>query len=168
VTHSAPHTLALAEAFLASLHEAGLAGHETGLAFSLIYDYKLGFALSSPDSVNEQRVRDPATRRRLHAFLRSLPADRFPTLAGLGESVWTDNSDERFTASLNTIIDGLETARRRHRRSKTAPPLTIAGQPRAGARRPREPRHTKGDPEPADLNRRRAASRPTASGKEAR
>jgi AcrR family transcriptional regulator len=116
-----PHTLALAEAFLAALREAGLPGHETGLAFSLIYDYTLGFALSSPTSVNEQRVRDPATRKRLHAFLRSLPADRFPTLVGLGESVWTDNSDERFIASLDTIIDGLQTARRRHRRSKVAP-----------------------------------------------
>jgi len=110
-----PHTLALAEAFLASLREAGLPEDETGLAFSLIYDYTLGFALSSPASVTQQRVRDPATRKRLHAFLRSLPADRFPTLVGLGESVWTDNSDERFTASLDTIIDGLEAARRRHR-----------------------------------------------------
>jgi TetR/AcrR family transcriptional regulator, tetracycline repressor protein len=130
-----PHTLALAEAFLASLNEAGLPRHETGLAFSLIYDYTLGFALSSPSSVNEQRVRDPATRKRLHAFLRSLPADGFPTLVALGESVWTDNSDERFTASLDTIIDGLETARRRHRRSKTAPPPTIAEHERAGAPR---------------------------------
>jgi Tetracyclin repressor-like, C-terminal domain len=76
----------------------------------LIYDYTLGFALSSPASVNEQRVRDPATRIRLHAFLRSLPADRFPTLVDLGESVWTDNSDERFTGSLDTIINGLEAA----------------------------------------------------------
>jgi AcrR family transcriptional regulator len=115
-----PHTLALAEAFLAALREAGLPGHETGLAFSLIYDYTLGFALSSPTSVNEQRVRDPATRKRLHAFLRSLPVDRFPTLVGLGDSVWTDNSDERFTAGLDTIVDGLEAARRRHRRSKAA------------------------------------------------
>jgi AcrR family transcriptional regulator len=124
-----PHSLALAEAFLATLHEAGLPNHETGLAFSLIYDYTLGFALSSPSSVNEQRVRDPATRDRLHAFLRSLPADRFPTLAGLGESVWIDNSDERFTSGLDTIINGLETARRRHRRRgapQAATPTTTA------------------------------------------
>jgi AcrR family transcriptional regulator len=134
-----PHTLALAEAFLASLREAGLPRHETGLAFSLIYDYTLGFALSSPSSVNQKRVRDPATRKRLHAFLTSLPADRFPTLVGLGETVWTDNSDERFTASLDTIIDGLETARRRHRPSKTAPPPTTAGQPHTGARGPANP-----------------------------
>jgi AcrR family transcriptional regulator len=117
-----PHSLALAEAFLATLHEAGLPKHETGLAFSLIYDYTLGFALTSPSSVNEQRVRDPATRTRLHAFLQSLPADRFPTLVDLGESVWIDNSDERFATSLDIIIDGLETARRRHRRGGARKP----------------------------------------------
>jgi AcrR family transcriptional regulator len=111
-----PHSLALADAFLALLHEAGLPERETGLAFSLVYDYTLGFALSSPTSVNEQRVRDAATRGKLHAFLRSLPADRFPSLVALGEYVWVDNRDERFTAGLDTLVDGLESARRRHRR----------------------------------------------------
>jgi AcrR family transcriptional regulator len=113
-----PHSLALAEAFLAPLHAAGLPARETGLAFSMLYDYTLGFALSSPTSINEQRVRDTATRRRLHAFFRSLPADRFPTLVGLGEHVWVDNRDERFTAGLDTLVDGLETERRRRRRSQ--------------------------------------------------
>jgi AcrR family transcriptional regulator len=114
-----PHSLALAEAFLATLQKAGLPDHQTGLAYSLIYDYTLGFALSSPSSINEQRVRDPATRNRLHTFLQSLPADRFPTLANLGESIWIDNSDERFATSLDTIINGLETAQRRHRRAQS-------------------------------------------------
>ena len=111
-----PHSLALAEAFLAPLHEAGLPEQDTGLAFSLVYDYTLGFALSSPTSVNEQRVRDAATRGKLHAFLRSLPPDRFPALVALGEYVWLDNRDERFTAGLDTLVDGLEAARRRRRR----------------------------------------------------
>jgi AcrR family transcriptional regulator len=133
-----PHSLALAEAFLATLHDAGLPNHETGLAFSLIYDYTLGFALSSSSSVNEQRVRDGATRKRLHAFLRSLPADRFPTLAGLGESVWIDNSDERFATSLDTIIDGLETARRRYRRHGAQHPAA----PTTAGRRPANTQHT--------------------------
>lgn len=110
-----PHSLALAEAFLAPLQLAGLPERVTGLAFSLVYDYTLGFALSSPASANEQRVRDIATRSKLHAFLRSLPADRFPALVALGEYVWIDNRDERFTAGLNTLVDGLEAARRRHR-----------------------------------------------------
>ena len=103
-----PHSLALAEAFLAPLYAVGLPERETGLAFSLVYDYTLGFALSSPNSVNEQRVQDTETRNKLHAFLQSLPADRFPTLVALGEHVWLDNRDERFAA-------GLEHPRRRTR-----------------------------------------------------
>jgi AcrR family transcriptional regulator len=113
-----PHSLALAEAFLAPLHAAGLPARQTGLAFCLLYDYTLGFALSSPSSTNEQRVRDAATRTKLHAFLRSLPADRFPTLAALGEHVWADNRDERFATGLDTLLDGLQAARRRQRRSQ--------------------------------------------------
>jgi len=117
-----PHSLALAEAFLAPLREAGLPDRPTGLAFSLVYDYTLGFALSSPTSVNEQRVRDAATRRELHAFLRSLPVDRFPALVALGPHVWADNRDERFTTGLDTLVDGLEAARRRHRRAGSGRP----------------------------------------------
>lgn len=107
-----PHSLALAEAFLAPLHAAGLADRDIGLAFSLIYDYTLGFAFSSSTSTNEQRVQDTETRTKLHAFLRSLPADRFPTLVALGEHVWLDNRDERFAAGLHTLVAGLETAAR--------------------------------------------------------
>lgn len=103
-----PHSLALAEAFLAPLHEAGLPPRQAGLAYSLIYGFTLGFALDDPSSVNEQRVRDGATRAELHAFLRTLPSDRFPTLVALNEHVWVDNRDERFTTALDTILHGLE------------------------------------------------------------
>ncbi len=105
-----PHSLALAEAFLAALQQAGLPARETAQAFSLIYDYTLGFALSDRTTVNEQRVQDPATRRRLHEFFRSLPADRFPALAALGEHVWSGDRDQRFSAGLDTILAGLRTA----------------------------------------------------------
>jgi AcrR family transcriptional regulator len=111
-----PHSLALAEALLAPLQAAGLPERETALAFSLIYDYTLGFALSDRTTVNEQRVQDTATRHRLHAFFRSLPADHFPALAALGEHIWADNRDQRFTTSLDTLLAGLETARRRNGR----------------------------------------------------
>ena len=113
-----PHSLALAEAFLAPLHAGGLPPRETGLAFSLLYDYTLGFALSGPTSINEQRLRDAATRSRLHTFLRSLPPDRFPALVALGARIWVDNRDERFTAGLDTLIDGLQAERRRRQRSR--------------------------------------------------
>jgi AcrR family transcriptional regulator len=107
-----PNSLALAEAFLGPLQTAGFADREAGLAFFLLVDYTIGFAVSSPaTSVNEQRVRDQATRSQLHQFFRSLPPERFPTLVALGEHIWVDNRDERFTAGLQVLVDGLEHAR---------------------------------------------------------
>jgi TetR/AcrR family tetracycline transcriptional repressor len=107
-----PHSLTLAEAFLGPLQAAGFADREAGLAFFLLVDYTVGFAVSgTPTAVNEQRVRDPAVRSQLHAFFRSLPPDRFPALVALGEHVWVDNRDERFTAGLDVLVGGLEHAR---------------------------------------------------------
>ncbi|MFL6222226.1 MAG: TetR/AcrR family transcriptional regulator [Actinomycetes bacterium] len=107
-----PHSLALAEAFLSPLLATGFADRDAGLAFFLLVDYTIGFAVSgTPTSVNEQRVRDPAVRTQLHQFFRSLPPDRFPALVAVGEHVWVDNRDERFTAGLDVLIAGLEHAR---------------------------------------------------------
>jgi AcrR family transcriptional regulator len=107
-----PHSLAVAEAFLAPLHQAGLPGRQAGLAFRLVYDYTVGFALSDPTSPGEQRLQDTATRRELHAFLRSLPASRFPELVALGAYAWTGDRDQRFTAGLDTLISGVRAAQR--------------------------------------------------------
>jgi AcrR family transcriptional regulator len=107
-----PHSLALAEAFLAPLRAAAFPDREAGLAFFLLVDYTVGFAVSSSrTSVNEQRVRDAATRTQLHEFFRSLPPERFPALVALGEHVWLDNRDQRFTAGLDVLVDGLAHAR---------------------------------------------------------
>ena len=97
---------------VAPLQAAGLPPRQTALAFSLIYDYTLGFALSDRTTTNEQRVNDTTTRHQLHAFFRSLPADRFPLLAALGEHIWAGNRDQRFTASLDTLLSGIQTAHR--------------------------------------------------------
>ena len=51
---------------------------QTALAFSLIYDYAVGFALSDRSTVNEQRVQDPATRLRLHTSSDRCPPASFP------------------------------------------------------------------------------------------
>ncbi len=107
-----PASLALAEAFLAPLHAAGLPGRQAALAFRLIYDYTLGFALADPASPAEQRLRDTATRQQLHAFLRSLPAGRFPTLAAHGVHAWVGDRDQRFAAGLDTLLRGLQADQR--------------------------------------------------------
>ena len=123
-----PHSLALAEAFLAPLQAAGFGDRQAGLAFFLLVDYTVGFAVSSPrTSINEQRVRDAAIRTQLHEFFRSLPPDRFPALVALGEHVWVDNREERFTAGLDVLADGLEQARRSlHRPALGGRPTTIS------------------------------------------
>jgi AcrR family transcriptional regulator len=117
-----PHSLALAEAFLGPLRAAGFGDREAGLAFFLLVDYTIGFAVSGPPtSINEQRVRDPAIRSQLHQFFGSLPPERFPALVALGEHVWVDNRDERFTAGLQVLVDGLEHARRSPHRPALGP-----------------------------------------------
>jgi AcrR family transcriptional regulator len=134
-----PHSLALAEAFLLPLQAAGFADREAGLAFFLLVDYTIGFAVSSPaTSVNEQRVRDTAIRTQLHEFFRSLPPDRFPALVALGEHVWVDNRDQRFTAGLQVLVDGLEHARRSpHRPALGGRPTTTTRTTR-GRQRPQQ------------------------------
>jgi AcrR family transcriptional regulator len=133
-----PHSLALAEALLSPLQTAGFGDREAGLAFFLLVDYTIGFAVSSPaTSVNEQRVRDHAIRAQLHQFFRSLPPDRFPTLVALGEHVWVDNRDERFTAGLQVLVDGLEQARNSHHRPALRARPTTTRPPR-GRQHPRQ------------------------------
>jgi AcrR family transcriptional regulator len=103
-----PASLAVAEAFLAPLSAAGLPSRQAALAFRLVYDYTVGFALGDPTSPAEQRLRDTATRRELHAFLRSLPADRFPAVAAYGAYAWANDRDQRFNSGLDTLFRGLQ------------------------------------------------------------
>ena len=124
-----PASLALAEAFLAPLRAAGLPGRQAAWAFRLIYDYTIGFALSDPTSPGGQRVQDAATRAELHAFLRSLPASRFPALAALGAYAWADDRDQRFTVSLDTLIAGLQATLRPRTRDASRPAQTGPARP---------------------------------------
>ena len=119
-----PAALTLAEAFLAPLRASGMPGRQAALAFRLVYDYTVGFALGDPTSPAEQRLRDTATRRELHAFLRSLPADRFPTLAEYGTYAWANDRDQRFNSGLNTLVRGLQAGP-----GPAAAPTTATGRP---------------------------------------
>ena len=107
-----PASLTLAESFLAPLSAAGLPGRQAALAFRLVYDYTVGFALGDPTSPAERRLRDTATRQELHAFLRALPASRFPALAAYGTHAWANDRDQRFSSGLDTILRGLRAAAR--------------------------------------------------------
>src|SRR5690349_24842286 len=102
-----PHSLAVAEAFLTALQPTELTVHEAAMGYHLIHDYTVGFALADRASTTEERLQDPATRRQLLHFLRSLPVDRFPLLGSMGELIWLEDRDERFSANLQTLVRGL-------------------------------------------------------------
>jgi AcrR family transcriptional regulator len=106
-----PTSLDLAEAFLAPLLASGLPGREAALAFRVLYDYTLGFALADPTSPAEQRLRDTATREQLHAFFHALPIDRFPALSAYGLHAWDGDRDQRFCAGLEMLLRGIEASR---------------------------------------------------------
>jgi hypothetical protein len=126
-----PASLALAEAFLGSLHRAGLPAREAALAFRLIYDYTAGFALADPTSPAEQRLADPATRKELHTFLRALPASRFPALAAHGALAWTNDRDQRFRSGLKTLLRGVQEGLRPDASGPAGTHDTVAPEPPA-------------------------------------
>ena len=67
--------------------------------YDLIIDAVLGEVDCRADPAlpwASQRLRDTATREQLDAFLRSLPASRFPALAAHGTHAWAGDRDERF------------------------------------------------------------------------
>ena len=78
------------------------------LGFAPVYDYTLGFTLGDPTSPAEQRLRDTATREELYAFLRALPASRFPVLAAEGPHAWAEDRQLCEVAAVQwEIADGL-------------------------------------------------------------
>ena len=123
-----PSSLTVAEAFLAPLRAAGLPGRQAALAFRLVYDYTVGFALGDPTSPAEQRLRDTATRQELHALLRALPASRFPTLAADGIYAWANDRDERFRSGLETLLRGLQALTLETGRPGSTAPDSVRGE----------------------------------------
>lgn len=92
---------------------AFLSGSFPGLALPFVPGQEVaGIALADPTSPAEQRLRDTATREQLHAFFRALPATRFPALAVCGIHAWDGDRDQRFAASLDTLLRGIEVYRR--------------------------------------------------------
>ena len=106
-----PASLALAEAFLAALHAATCrAPGRPGLPSHLRLHPRL-----RPGRPRLARRATPWRQRgqtATYAFLRSLPASSFPTLATHGTHAWADDREERFTLGLDTLICGLQAAQR--------------------------------------------------------
>ncbi|HEX4063942.1 MAG TPA: TetR/AcrR family transcriptional regulator [Streptosporangiaceae bacterium] len=104
-----PNRLRLAERVLAILIAAGLPGRTAGLAVDRLhlyidadaYEGWLHTARAKAGLSAEEYIGS------IREYYRQLPADRFPLLAGLADTLMSGDSAERFEFGLGLLIDGL-------------------------------------------------------------
>lgn len=97
-----PHWLAVADAAVRAVVDAGLPAEETGDALQVLVGYLMGFALD--EAVQPGAPGDPGYEE----FLRGLPSDRFPTLTRMAALLSHPDTDRQFGYGLAFLLDGLE------------------------------------------------------------
>lgn len=104
-----PNRLRLAERVLAILLAAGLSDRAAGWAVDRLhlyidadaYEGWLHTARAKAGLSAEEYIGS------IREYYRQLPADRFPIISDLADTLMSGDSDERFEFGLNLIIDGL-------------------------------------------------------------
>jgi AcrR family transcriptional regulator len=96
-----PNSLPVMERTLAILKAAGLPARVISYASDMFALYVGGFAFE--EGLGHEG--DPA---QLGAYWASLPADRFPTLAGMASELVHGDADERFEFAIELLVRGLE------------------------------------------------------------
>lgn len=102
-----PEGLRFAERCFSVLLRAGFRPDEAASAYRLLFTYLFGFAGLSPQRRAEEDRRQAAT------IIRSLPADRYPSMTAHPEECSQAMAgQQRFDYGLQRILDGLETHQR--------------------------------------------------------
>jgi AcrR family transcriptional regulator len=117
-----PHSLALAEAFLSPLQTAGFADHQAAWPSSSCSTAPS--ALPSAALVPRSTSSASATRRSEPSCTSSsapCPPTASQPWSPSAKHVWVDNRDERFSAGLQVLVDGLQHARRSPHRPALGP-----------------------------------------------
>ncbi len=109
-----PNRLRTIEQVLAVLRAAGFADRDVADAGWVLNTYVTGFVF---DEVQQSTPAGPETRAQIEQLFRSLPVDRYPTLAALAALLTDPDMSQRFEYGLQLMLDGLEArARPRPRR----------------------------------------------------
>jgi AcrR family transcriptional regulator len=104
---SGPNSLVLAEAILTLLRAGGLPDRVTAFGVELVFLQINAIVLDEaayPDDIKAQ-MREQTSQ--YHAYLASLPTDRFPNLTDLADTLTAGNTDDRFDFRMRVLIDGL-------------------------------------------------------------
>ncbi|MFD7977042.1 TetR/AcrR family transcriptional regulator [Streptomyces sp. NPDC059071] len=104
-----PNALALGEALLTALADAGLDREEAARASYLLIVQVLGaIALEAAELPSPAPAPPAAERvRARRAQLRAVPADRYPRTAEAADTIATFVSDEQFAWGLDRVLDGI-------------------------------------------------------------
>ena len=97
--------VAMFERLLTILLEAGLTPEAAFDAYMILYEYLLGFAAvanRSPEFIEIQRQGT--------LYLRSLPAERFPSIARVAPVIGSHSAEQQFEIGLAAVIDGIADA----------------------------------------------------------
>jgi len=98
---SGPNSLPVMERSLAILKAAGLPARVISYAADMFALYVGGFAY-------EEGLGHDSDPAEIGAYWASLPADRFPTLAGMASELVEGDADERFEFAIDLLVRGLE------------------------------------------------------------
>ncbi|MBV9354190.1 MAG: TetR/AcrR family transcriptional regulator C-terminal domain-containing protein [Chloroflexi bacterium] len=103
-----PNRLRTIEQVLAVLRAAGFVDRDVADAGWVLNSYVTGFVF---DEQVQATPTAPETRAQIEQLFRSLPAERYPTLAALAGALTDPDLSQRFEYGLELMLDGLEARR---------------------------------------------------------
>jgi AcrR family transcriptional regulator len=105
------------EAVSAIMAAGGLAPSVIALGSDQLFLYVCAFAFEQGLYFNSDRSPEEMAEyfASVHQFFRSVPADRYPTIASLAPDMTGHDSDERFAFGLDILLSGFEAASSRLR-----------------------------------------------------
>jgi len=101
------HQLAVAEAALTALLDAGLEAGEAAGGVGLLVSYVTGFALDEAAELEGPAQDDGGDTFDYGLFLAALPVDRYPTLVRLAGQLGQPDRDSQFGYGMGFLLDGL-------------------------------------------------------------
>jgi AcrR family transcriptional regulator len=116
---STPNALAAAECMAALMRAGGLSDLVIALGLDQLMLYVAASAFEQSLYEHGEMTREEVEQyfEDVHAFIASLPADRFPVLASIADDMIAADGDERLRFGLDALIAGLEAVSRRRRRA---------------------------------------------------
>jgi AcrR family transcriptional regulator len=103
-----PNALRVFEYILATLRDAGFEDKVIPFVYDLLANYVIGSVLVESSWLTGVGQNDPQEQTEtIASFMRSQPADRYPTLVSLADTLFSQGEDEKFEFGLDRLLAGI-------------------------------------------------------------